>query len=166
MTGSYQFLKSILDTITEHIAVIDQEGKILFVNKSWVNFGNSNQCQLALDWEKVNYLEICDKSAAMGDEFGRKAGDGIRKVINKELSLFYFEYPCHSPEEQRWFIMRVSPFTLNNHCYFVISHQNITESKLAEEKVHELSRLDELTQIANRRSFTSSSTTSGSVQHV
>nr|WP_252728987.1 GGDEF domain-containing protein [Aliiglaciecola lipolytica] len=49
--------------------------------------------------------------------------------------------------------MRVSPFNISGVSYFVITHQNITERKLAEEEVLNLSRIDELTGIANRRYF-------------
>ncbi len=89
----------------------------------------------------------------MGDDFGTKSGNGIRSVINKVVPIFYFEYPCHSPDEMRWFIMRVTPLHLARKDYFVISHQNITERKLAEEEVRNLARIDGLTDIPNRRTF-------------
>lgn len=49
--------------------------------------------------------------------------------------------------------MRVTPFQVHNNDYFVISHQNITERKLAEEEVRNLARIDGLTGIPNRRTF-------------
>ena len=60
----------------------------------------------------------------MGDGFGTKVGKGIRSVIEKRQSIFYFEYPCHSPAEKRWFMMRVNPFQLNGTNYFYISLTN------------------------------------------
>jgi len=153
MIESYDFLKSVLDTITEHIVVIDIQGNILFVNESWSAFGQNNACLIDEKWNGVNYLSECDKAAAMGDGFGVKAASGIRSVIAADKKEFYFEYPCHSPNEERWFMMRVTPFTVEgDHC-FVISHQNITERKLAEEEVLNLSRIDGLTDIPNRRYF-------------
>lgn len=153
MIETYDFLKSVLDTITEHIVVIDNEGKILFINKSWNSFGQNNACLTNETWDDVNYLKECDKAAAMGDEFGVKAVNGIRSVINADEEEFYFEYPCHSPNEKRWFMMRVTPFSIGGANCFVISHQNITERKLAEDKVLNLSRIDGLTNIPNRRYF-------------
>lgn len=153
MIDSYQFLKSVLDTITDHIAVIDQMGVIRFVNKNWVLFGLKNSCLITDCWKNINYIQVCDDSAAMGDEFGLKAAEGIRKVINAEQKLFYLEYPCHSPDEKRWFMMRVTPFQLKGKFFCVISHQNITERKLAEEEVLNLSRVDKLTNLPNRRHF-------------
>ena len=153
MIESYDLLKSVLDTITEHIVVIDSEGAILFVNKSWSSFGQNNACSIDKTWNDVNYLKECDKAAAMGDDFGVKAASGIRSVIKATTKEFYFEYPCHSPDEKRWFMMRVAPFTIQETNCFVISHQDITERKLAEEEVLNLSRLDGLTNIPNRRYF-------------
>lgn len=39
MIESFTFLKSVLNTITDHIVVIDHKGDIVFVNKSWKSFG-------------------------------------------------------------------------------------------------------------------------------
>ena len=49
--------------------------------------------------------------------------------------------------------MRVTPLQVAGKGYFVISHQNITERKLAEEEVSNLARIDGLTNIPNRRAF-------------
>jgi diguanylate cyclase (GGDEF)-like protein len=153
MESSYEFLSQVLDSITAHIVVIASSGEIKFVNKSWSAFGSSNDCATKTDWSNVNYLDECDKAAAMGDSFGQEAGTGIRRVINNQESIFYFEYPCHSPDEKRWFMMRVAPFKIRDNHYFVITHQNITERILAEEKVNDLARMDGLTNIPNRRTF-------------
>jgi diguanylate cyclase (GGDEF)-like protein/PAS domain S-box-containing protein len=153
MIESYNFLRLVIDTIAEHIVVIDDEGTILFVNKAWEAFGHRNSCLIDEPWNTVNYIKVCDQAAAMGDDFGTKAARGIRSVINGEKDNFYFEYPCHSPDDKRWFMMRVTPFMIEDNNYCVISHQNITERKLAEEKVLNLSRIDSLTDIPNRRCF-------------
>ena len=71
----------------------------------------------------------------MGDAIALEGSKGIRSVISGENKIFYLEYPCHSPDEERWFMMRTTPFELNHHDYYVISHQNITERKLAENEV-------------------------------
>ncbi len=153
MAQSYEFLKCVLDSIQDHIVVIDDTGAIQFVNRSWASFGEENACTVNIDWQGMNYLDECDKAASIGDEFAQLAGAGIRSVIAEQESAFYYEYPCHSPEEKRWFMMRVTPFETTQHRYFVVAHQNITERKLAEEKVQALARMDGLTNLPNRRSF-------------
>jgi diguanylate cyclase (GGDEF)-like protein len=153
MDKSYEFLGLVLDSITEHIVVIDNNGDIQYVNQSWTTFGNDNACIIKGDWSGINYIEECNKAAAMGDEIGSAAEKGINRVIQKKESIFYLEYPCHSSHEKRWFIMRATPFQLNNSDFFVISHQNITERKLAEEEVQNKAKLDGLTNIPTRRTF-------------
>jgi diguanylate cyclase (GGDEF)-like protein len=153
MDKSYETLNMVLDSITENIVVINQTGEIQYVNKSWLKFGKSNACNIGDDWASVNYIDECDKAAAMEDEYGRNAAIGIKNVINKSIPFFYLEYPCHSPNEKRWFIMRVTPLQSSQKNYFVISHQNISERKIIEEKIEHLARIDGLTGIANRRTF-------------
>jgi diguanylate cyclase (GGDEF)-like protein/PAS domain S-box-containing protein len=153
MKNSYEFLSLVLDSITEHIAVIDDQGEIQYVNNSWSIFGSNNECAISYDWSGVNYIEECDRASLRGDEYGTKAGSGIRSVIDQNVSNFYFEYPCHSLNEKRWFMMRITPFQVDEKKYFVISHQDVTERKLAENEVKNLASLDGLTDIPNRRAF-------------
>lgn len=153
MKDSHEFLSKVLNSMTDHVVVIDEGGVIEFVNKSWLMFGHNNASIAGSDWKGVNYIKECDKASARGDKFGLEAGNGIRSVIEKKQAIFYFEYPCHSPAEKRWFMMRVSSFEMEDKNYFVIAHQNITERKLAEEAVRELAGLDSLTNMANRRTF-------------
>ncbi|WP_289243528.1 GGDEF domain-containing protein [Methylophaga sp. UBA678] len=152
MIDSYDFLKEILNSLTEHIVVINNQGEIVFVNQSWCTFASDNESTIE-DWCGINYIKECEKAASMGDEIGEAVGVGIKDVIADRQHSFYYEYPCHSPEEQRWFMMRVLPLDVKVGAHFIVSHQNITERKVAEERVRELSRIDGLTQIANRRHF-------------
>lgn len=153
MTASQDFFRLVVDSVTEHIAVIDREGTIQFVNRAWINFGRDNNYKLHNGWPGANYLKVCDRSAAAGEASGKEAAKGIRKVMEQTVASFHFEYPCHSPVEKRWFMMSVTAFDSEGVPYFVISHNNITERKLAEEKVLNVSRMDGLTGVPNRRYF-------------
>lgn len=152
MIDSYDFLKEILNSLTEHIVVINKQGEIVFFNQSWRSFASDNEATIE-EWCGINYVSECEKAANMGDEVGEAVGLGIKDVIASRQQSFYYEYPCHSPDEKRWFMMRVLPLDVKVGAHFIISHQNITERKVAEERVRELSRIDGLTQIANRRHF-------------
>jgi diguanylate cyclase (GGDEF)-like protein len=147
------FFRSVLDAMGENIVVVDSMGDILYTNHSWNGFATNNDYRGSDDWTTVNYLSVCDKAASAGDDYGLNAGEGIRKVIQGDLSSFYLEYPCHSPTVILWFIMRVTPLKRENSVCCVITHSDITARKIAEEKVERLSRLDVLTGIPNRRHF-------------
>jgi len=151
LVDSPAFLRRVIDSLTEHIVVIRKDGGIVFVNRPWVDFCCQNDGPDLASWQDVNYLDICRQAADAGEDFGLQALEGIRQVIDRHTDLFYLEYPCHSPDEQRWFMMRVTPLHLNETTLYVISHHNITERVLAEKEVRKRARLDGLTGIANRR---------------
>jgi PAS domain-containing protein len=47
-------LNAILDSLAEHIAVNDNQGNILFVNRAWAVFGRSNACSFNDRWKDVS----------------------------------------------------------------------------------------------------------------
>ncbi|MES9993182.1 MAG: diguanylate cyclase [Candidatus Thiodiazotropha sp.] len=153
MIIDFKFLVAMVDTLTEHIAVIDQQGKILFVNKTWCLFGEENNHANPTDWIGKNYLDACNAPGESEGDLGSEAAIGIRSIINKEQDCFYLEYPCDSPTQKRWFLMRAVTFESEGESFIVVSHSNITERKLIEEQVVQLSRIDSLTGLANRRYF-------------
>ncbi len=152
MTEQSGFLKQVIDSISEHIVVIDAEGEIIFVNRAWSCFARANGMLGPDDWSRGNYLAVCQKAAEAGDQFGIQAYAGIRSVMAGD-GPFHLEYPCHGPQEKRWFMMSVNAFRHEALEYFVISHRDITERKLLEEKALTLAQLDGLTGLANRRHF-------------
>ena len=50
------------------------------------------------------------------------------------------EYPCHSPDENRWFNGRVTVFNMPPNRYAVIAHENITQRKEAEMEIRAAAR--------------------------
>jgi PAS domain-containing protein len=59
---------------------------------------------------------------------------GIRAVIGKTQENFTLEYSCHSPVERRWYRVRVTRFAGDDPARVVVSHENITQAKLADEE--------------------------------
>jgi PAS domain S-box-containing protein len=129
---SRNFNQSTLDSLQYEIAILDTNGNILGVNESWKRFARENDAgsmdRLATG---VNYLDICRRSSDSGDELARAALDGIGSVLEGGRKQFALEYPCHSPSQKRWFLMRVTGF-MGHRGGVIISHSNITERKLAE----------------------------------
>jgi diguanylate cyclase (GGDEF)-like protein len=142
----------VLHSLEEQIAVLDAQGVIMMVNRAWRRFAERNGLCTQQDWRGVSYLEVLSAAAASGDESAAEAERGMLGVIRGEQESFYYEYPCHSPEEQRWFLMRFT--RLHGHPdRFVVSHHDITLRKQAEEKAEAMALHDELTGLANRRYF-------------
>ena len=118
-----------------HLAILDEEGTIISVNKAWCLFADAN----GLDWNDYgvgrNYLEICETAVGDGVNEARAAFESIHGVITKQQNESSLEYPCHSPTERRWFFMYVFRYEdCGNLCTAVI-HMNVTDQKLGEEKL-------------------------------
>ena len=143
----------VFNSLEEQIAVIDQGGVIVEVNASWENFGIENGLSPNVTCVGSNYLEIVRRSGAAGDVSAAEATQGIGEVLSGERAGFYHEYPCHSPTEKRWFMMRVSRLKGDSMGMIIISHSNITKRRLAEARAEHLARHDSLTGLANRRYF-------------
>lgn len=147
------FHQLITRSISEHICVIDSSGQIVFANQAWQTFAHENGAPDAANWKDCNYLQVCERAAGNGDESANIAFNGIRQVITGKQEDFYLEYPCHSPSTPRWYSMHVTQGDADNRHYYVISHQDITQRKLAEDRANQLARTDTLTGLANRRHF-------------
>lgn len=147
MTAS--FFSSILDSLHEQITVIDEDGYIVYVNRSWIEFGRNNGLPGSTDSIGANYLEVCANHRS-GSEY---VAQGLRDVFDGKLETFQHEYPVNGPQERRWYMLRASRLVWELKKYVVISHQNITPRKLIEEEVKKLSLQDPLTGLANRRHF-------------
>jgi DNA-binding CsgD family transcriptional regulator len=127
----------VLDSISAHIAILDEKGAIIETNRAWRDYAERNLMQGVPDSLGINYLNICE--VASGEHAGdaRKAYDGIRAVLEGDIEEFLHDYPCHSPETKHWFYMRAIRVTGMKPVRVIVSHENITELKLAEEALRE-----------------------------
>ncbi len=125
-----ELVSEIPDTLDQHIAITDDQGRILWVNEAWKSFSLENGGRPDNTWRNVNYLEVCATSASGGDPDAVEAAAAIRAVISGTLPRFKFEYPCNSPDEERWFLMEVKPLEFEGARHATISHLNITDRRL------------------------------------
>lgn len=143
LSESERFAHSVFNALPSHIAILDENGVIIAVNQAWRDFGTANGAVLEKTCEGVNYLDVC--SSAFGTYAEGAAGfvQNVRSIMRGDLNEFLIEYPCHSPETKRWFQARVNRFPGDGPLRVVISHENITERKLAEIAAYEQRELAE-----------------------
>ena len=124
-----EFTQNILDSLAANIVILDKNGIIKYTNKSWRDFAANNGEKPNKVGIGVDYLKVLKKSKDKGADKAKEAYYGIKEVINGAKDEFVLEYPCHSPDEKRWFRMRVSEFKNEGPYSVVIHHENITEWK-------------------------------------
>ena len=141
MEESERFARATVDALSAHIAILDENGMILAVNRAWRDFSEMNSpagSNLRV-YEGTNYLSISEAASDKNSEEAASIVAGIRTVMSGEQKEFLLEYPCHSPEEKRWFNARVTRFPGEGPLRIVVAHENITRIKLAEELLREQS---------------------------
>lgn len=125
--------RGILDSLIANICVVDAEGTIVAVNRAWNRFAEENSYvpedsateTLAYGIGR-NYFDICQNALGDDAEAARETAEGLKKILGGSLGRFSIEYPCHAPDQQRWYLLTISPIS-SEEGGAIISHFNITE---------------------------------------
>ena len=132
-----QFIRATLDGLSAHICVIDQHGRIVITNRTWDMFAIENSAAEGTCGEGASYLDACTAGCQDDTKDIEEFSNAVKAVIGGTLSEFVKEYPCHSPQEKRWFICRINPFIVSGTNYAVVSHENITQLKLTLDELYQ-----------------------------
>ena len=126
------FRRAILDSLSAHIAVLDNEGNIVAVNNAWEKFAEENCVEDKIISTGIgqNYLEVCENSRAFDNQI-EEIIENLREVLNGESDGFSIEYPCHAPDKERWFILQANVLK-SKKGGAVVSHIDISARKKAE----------------------------------
>jgi len=134
-----------LDALSKHIAILDASGTLLAVNAAWRRFGEENPPLLHPACEGANYFEVCAAATGPDSSSAWAFAEGIRDVMEGRLNEYTQEYACHSPQEKRWFVGRVTRFAGEGPLRVVVAHENITARKIAEGLLHSKTELMDIT---------------------
>ncbi len=132
---------AILNALPAQIALLDACGTIVTINEAWRSFAQANVLARADFCVGQNYLEVCEQATGDCSEEAREVPQGIRSVLQGRASVFTVEYPCHSPEEKRWFRLMATPISAQQQSGAVVMHIDITDRRLAEESLRNRERL-------------------------
>jgi signal transduction histidine kinase/CheY-like chemotaxis protein len=100
---------AILDALPAHIAVLDSAGTIVAVNEAWRRFARVNAMHHPALGVGLSYLEVCRRAAEAGAGEAERVLQGLMAVLAGEEPQLELEYPCHAPDQNRWFRLMVTP---------------------------------------------------------
>lgn len=122
-------LQAIIDSLKAHIVVLDINGNISMLNKSWLRFAKANgDPKMNKSGIGSNYFEAClAEIKGVADASAKIAHDGIKAVIEGTKPSFSYIYPCHSLTVKRWFLMEVSAVHGLDDMVVVVAHTNISD---------------------------------------
>ena len=126
----------ILNSFTSHIAVLNNTGEIIYVNDAWKQFAINNDYKGDNFGVNSNYLLSCNTKGCSA-KTASEAFLEISDILSGKKDRCSLEYPCHSPNEARWFQLFASTYQKGNFSGVIVEHINITKRKLAQEKLKE-----------------------------
>jgi serine phosphatase RsbU (regulator of sigma subunit) len=132
--------KTVLNSLSANIAILDERGVILETNEAWKNFAMENKLRGRNDSIGVNYLDLCDATIGKEAKDAHNVAAGIRSVIAGEIKEFLYDYPCHGPDGRHFFYLRSIRVADKEPIRVVVSHEDITALKLAEENLRKRER--------------------------
>jgi diguanylate cyclase (GGDEF)-like protein/PAS domain S-box-containing protein len=130
----------ILDALPANIVLLDARGVVISVNEAWRRFARENafgghECGIGLD-----YLATCDSAREHGSAQAGEIAAGLRAVLAGELKSFSSEYPCHSPQQQRWFLLMATPLGGDRPVGAVVMHLDVSERRRVKDELRESER--------------------------
>ncbi len=126
-------LEDVLDALPSSLLILDGDGRILSGNARWHVLARANGMSMPDAGIGSNYLEVCDRSAAAGDEDAARVAEGLRSVLERRALAFEAEYSLATEAAPlRWYYLSIH--ALGAHPGAVIQHHDITDSHRQQEE--------------------------------
>ncbi|SER71383.1 EAL domain-containing protein [Salisediminibacterium halotolerans] len=126
-------MQETIDALPYQIAVIDQNGFIQYVNKAWQQFTLDNGGTVESTGPGVNYLAILENGSAKND------AQGLRAILNGEKTAYESKYPCHTPDELRWYYFHAQPLIQHGDITgAVVNHRLIGSEELNSRDIYQI----------------------------
>ncbi len=126
---------TVLNSLVSPVAIVDPLGKIISVNRAWLESGRRNGVQsdssIALG---ADYLGVCRRAAADCPQ-AADALAGVRGVLDGYVPSCELNYSGTSPDGERWSMMTVTPLLTQEGA--VIVHTDISDLKRTEAVLRE-----------------------------
>ena len=119
------FTRSVLNSLSLQVCVLDQDGVILKTNDAWKELAESQTDGVFTIGEVGdNYFALTRLTTVGSTSTGQAILKGLNAVLDGRDPIFSAEYHAQLPEDERWFLVRVTP--LKGAKGVVISHTDIS----------------------------------------
>lgn len=144
------FSHMVLDALEQQIAVIDNQGVILYTNEAWKTSGVQECTSMTCLDVGRNFLQACQQMTQSGDSIMVEAIEGLKSVLERRSLTYKVEYPSCIAGCERWYAMNITALEGLRSNFSIITHCDITQRKKAQQQATHMAQHDLLTGLANR----------------
>jgi signal transduction histidine kinase len=135
LRDSDQPLQPAIDALSGRVVIVDGQGTILLANRAWRSFARENGCGQEEGGIGTSYIEFLKRSV---DREAAAAGQRILDVLEGRAGEFTSDYPCSCRNGRLWFRLRAARFANQGDQCVLVSHEDVTELRRAQESQHDL----------------------------
>ena len=125
-----------LDALPVNVALLDETGRIIFVNRTWRNFAEAGHFPDAEQMVGGNYVQICEQNEYL---YGGRSADlveGVKSVLAGRLPIYELESPFQTARGVLWFRTMIAPVSVAPKLDgAVVLHIDITDAKHADDAI-------------------------------
>lgn len=126
-------LEDVLDALPTSLLIVDGTGHIMSGNARWHVLARANGLSMPDAGIRANYVGVCERSAAQGDEDAAKVAEGLRSVLARRALAYETEYMLENEAGvERWYYLSIN--ALVSHPGAVIQHYDITDTHRQQEE--------------------------------
>lgn len=121
-------MQAILDVNPTSLAVLDETGAILHVNRAWERY--AERSGIKADRRGMNYVDAWQEVAGATDEADEIA-KGIQQILMGEMTVFQKQCYCAGPLTPHWALLRAAQFDsagLGKALRVLVAHEDVTAS--------------------------------------
>ena len=131
-------LQSTMDALNARVALVDNNGTIIAVNRRWASFADENRANGAT--RGVGYNYFADQDSTPSDE-AMMVANGVRALRSGQLEDFRCVYQFSHTSGTSWFQVRINQFDMDGEQRLVVTHEDVTEIKQAHDAQQQVTAL-------------------------
>lgn len=116
-------LQSLLDGIAASVALLDECGQVVAVNRTWRLTAKMQGMTHHRNGVGMNYLTVCGAAAAEGSRDAAVAAEGIDGVLQARIRSFYYKYRVTCRGELRLYALLAWRLVDGDRAYVAVSHE-------------------------------------------
>ncbi|QYF92982.1 EAL domain-containing protein [Massilia sp. PAMC28688] len=124
-----------IDVLGDALALIDESGVIMQVNRAWREFPVSQGAPAIPSLPGTSYLEACDRAGSQGAVHAGQVAAMARSVLSGQNPRAEMHYACERLGLTQWYKLRIAPAMLAGAPRWLVVQEAVAEPLAAERQL-------------------------------